>query len=167
MPKLVQGDKLPQITFNLIDGGSLTLPGEMPTRYVALLFYRGSWSPYCRRQLASYEAKKDELTELEVTVIAATSDDRDTTVEVSDELELTMPIGYGVTEAQIPGFDAWYGNNKHGHFIQPMEFLISRGGTVYASMYASGPIGRMAVKEAINGVHYRINRRMALSKQTK
>jgi len=48
-----------------------------------------------------------------------------------------------------------------------MEFLISRGGTVYASMYASGPIGRMAVKEAINGVHYRINRRMALSKQTK
>ena len=167
MSKLVQGDKLPQITFNLIDGGSLTLPDEMPTRYVALLFYRGSWSPYCRRQLASYEVNKDELTKLEVTVITATSDDRDTTVEMAVECGLTMPTAYGVTEDQIAGFDAGYGNNEHGHFIQPMEFLISRGGTVFASMYASGPIDRMAVKESINGVNHRINRRMMLSKQNK
>ena len=41
--KLVQGDKLPQITFNLIDGGTMTLPDEMPGRYLALLFYRGNW----------------------------------------------------------------------------------------------------------------------------
>jgi hypothetical protein len=43
MTKLIQGDKLPDITFNLIDDGTLTLPGEMPGRYVALLFYRGNW----------------------------------------------------------------------------------------------------------------------------
>ncbi len=43
MTKLVQGDKLPAITFDLIDGGTLTLPDEMPGRYVALLFYRGNW----------------------------------------------------------------------------------------------------------------------------
>jgi peroxiredoxin len=43
LAKLTQGDKLPQIKFNLIDGSSVTLPDEMPTRYVALLFYRGSW----------------------------------------------------------------------------------------------------------------------------
>ncbi len=86
---------------------------------------------------------------------------------MAGEWGLTMPIAYGVTEAQVTGFDAWHGDNEHGHFIQPMEFLISRGGTVYASMYASGPIGRMAVEEAINGVNYRINRRMTLSRQNK
>lgn len=41
--KLVQGDKLPRITFDLIDGGTITLPDEMPGRYLALLFYRGNW----------------------------------------------------------------------------------------------------------------------------
>ena len=86
---------------------------------------------------------------------------------MAGELGLTMPIAYGVTEPQVTRFDAWHGNNEHGDFIQPMEFLISRGGTVYASMYASGPIGRMAVNEAINGVNYRINRRMMLSRQNK
>ena len=43
MTKLVQGDKIPQITFDLIDGRSITLPDEFPSRYLALLFYRGNW----------------------------------------------------------------------------------------------------------------------------
>ncbi len=41
--KLIQGDKLPAITLNLLDGRSVTLPGDLPGRYLALLFYRGNW----------------------------------------------------------------------------------------------------------------------------
>ena len=44
MPKkLVQGDKLPRISLDLIDGRTMTLPDEAPGRYLALLFYRGNW----------------------------------------------------------------------------------------------------------------------------
>ena len=41
--KLQQGDRFPQFTFNLVDGGTLTLPDNAPSRYTALLFYRGHW----------------------------------------------------------------------------------------------------------------------------
>ena len=41
--KLQQGDRFPNLNLNLIDGGSLELPREIPNRYVALLFYRGKW----------------------------------------------------------------------------------------------------------------------------
>ena len=41
--KLQQGDKFPSITLNLINGNTLTLPDEMPTRYAVILFYRGYW----------------------------------------------------------------------------------------------------------------------------
>ena len=41
--KLIQGDKLPDITFKLVDGGTLALPAELPNRYLTLLFYRGHW----------------------------------------------------------------------------------------------------------------------------
>ena len=41
--KLVQGDKLPRLKLNLIDGGTMVLPDDMPGRYLALLFYRGDW----------------------------------------------------------------------------------------------------------------------------
>ena len=41
--KLIQGDKLPDILLNLIDGRSLDLPRDMSGRYLVLLFYRGNW----------------------------------------------------------------------------------------------------------------------------
>ena len=41
--KLQQGDRLPELTLNLIDGQTLVLPEAMSSRYLALLFYRGVW----------------------------------------------------------------------------------------------------------------------------
>ena len=41
--KLQQGDRIPSIVLNLLDGGTLTLPDDAPSRYTALLFYRGHW----------------------------------------------------------------------------------------------------------------------------
>jgi len=43
MSKLQQGDKLPSVTLNLIGDDTLTLPEQMPSRYLALLFYRAHW----------------------------------------------------------------------------------------------------------------------------
>ena len=41
--KLQQGDRFPSLTLKLVQGGTMRLPDEMPTRYVAVLFYRGHW----------------------------------------------------------------------------------------------------------------------------
>ena len=41
--KLQQGDCLPNVTLQLVDGGTINLPDDAPTRYTALLFYRGHW----------------------------------------------------------------------------------------------------------------------------
>ena len=41
--KLQQGDRFPALTLKLVQGGTMRLPDEMPTRYAAILFYRGHW----------------------------------------------------------------------------------------------------------------------------
>ena len=41
--KLQQGDRFPSIKLKLVSGGTVTIPDDMSSRYVALLFYRGSW----------------------------------------------------------------------------------------------------------------------------
>ena len=43
MDKLQQGDKFPAVTLNLLDGGTIEIPTDAPTRYTVLLFYRGHW----------------------------------------------------------------------------------------------------------------------------
>ncbi|MDP6496337.1 MAG: hypothetical protein QGI76_07535 [Dehalococcoidia bacterium] len=41
--KLQQGEGLPRVTLQMLDGGTVTLPDDAPTRYTALLYYRGHW----------------------------------------------------------------------------------------------------------------------------
>ena len=40
---LQQGGRFPRLELNLLDGGTLALPAHAPSRYTALLFYRGHW----------------------------------------------------------------------------------------------------------------------------
>lgn len=158
--KLMQGDKLPPITLKLIDGRTLSLPDELPGRYLALLFYRGTWCPYCRRQLTSYQEHIDELERLGVTVVAASVDPIEPVKEMVEALGLTYRVSYGVTDEDVEEFDPWFADDNHGHYIQPMELLVLRGGTLFGAMYASGPIGRMAVDEVLNSVRGRERRHL-------
>jgi peroxiredoxin len=41
--KLRAGDKLPPITLDLADGGTVTLPNDLETDFAVVLFYRGHW----------------------------------------------------------------------------------------------------------------------------
>jgi hypothetical protein len=41
--KLQQGDRFPSLTLKFADGTTIRRPDEMPTRYAAVLFYRGHW----------------------------------------------------------------------------------------------------------------------------
>ena len=41
--KLQQGDRFPQFTLKLLSGGTISIPDGAPSRYTALLFYRGHW----------------------------------------------------------------------------------------------------------------------------
>lgn len=110
--------------------------------------------------MASYEEKKDELEALGATVIGASMEDRESTLKMAEENGLTMPIAYGITDEQVAEFDPWFGDDHHGHYLQPMEFLLTRGGNVFGSMYATGPIGRMLVEEVIVSITGRERRRL-------
>ena len=41
--KLRQGDRFPSVVLKLATGGSVRIPEEMPSRYAAVLYYRGHW----------------------------------------------------------------------------------------------------------------------------
>ena len=41
--KLGIGDSFPDMTINLVGGGTLDLPGGLDTKYKVILFYRGHW----------------------------------------------------------------------------------------------------------------------------
>ena len=99
------------------------------------------------------------MEELGVSVIGATVEDRETAALMVQAEGLTFPIAYGVTEESVASLAPWWTHDdRHGRYLQPMEFLLGRG-VVLGSMYASGPVGRMAVEEALVMIRSRENRR--------
>ena len=69
-----------------------------------------------------------------------------------------FPIAYGVTREEAEKLGAWWSEDRGG-FVQPTEFLLSRGGVVFGSLYASGPVGRMSADEALYAIRSRERRR--------
>ena len=108
--------------------------------------------------MAAYQKSLDALGELGVTVIAAAVDDRETAAGMAQEEGLTFPVACGVTQQSVASLAPWWTeDNRHGRYLQPMEFLVRRN-TVLGSMYASGPIGRMDVEQALAFIRSRERR---------
>ena len=107
--------------------------------------------------MAEWEASKSQLSELGVTVVAASVDHLDHAKEMAGK-GLSYPVGYGVTKEEAGALGAWWSDDRGG-FIQPAEFLLGRGGVVLGAMYASGPVGRMSVEEATHLITGRETRR--------
>ena len=107
--------------------------------------------------MAAYEAAKAELDALDVTVIAVSVDDEEQAREVKGR-GLSFTVAYGATKADADAIGAWWSEDRGG-YVQPAEFLLSRGGVVAGSMYASGPVGRMGADEVIRFIQFRENRR--------
>ena len=101
----------------------------------------------------------DELQQLGVSVLGGTVEDRETAAGMAEELGLSFPIAYGVTPDSVESLAPWWTKDeRHGRYLQPMEFLLRRG-VVLGSMYASGPIGRMDVEEATAFIRNRERRK--------
>jgi peroxiredoxin len=101
------------------------------------------------RQLAAWEQKKPDLDRLGCRIYAVSAD-QITHAKSTLNSGITFDIGYGCTKADAETIGAWWGNHPpDGQHIEPTEFLIGRGGIILGSMYASGPVGRMSVEEAI------------------
>lgn len=64
MTLLHPGDKFPALTVALPGGDTLQLPDAARGHYGVVLFYRGSWCPYCNAQLSAFQQARERLTEM-------------------------------------------------------------------------------------------------------
>ena len=148
--KLDIGDRFPSMTLSLVGGGTVNLPGLSDAKYQMVLFYRGHWWPFCRRQLVGFKSENTALETLGVKVFAASIDPEDKAKEVSDEV--TYPVGYGVTYEQAPLLGSWWEDRRK--IIQPSEFLLDANGFVLLSSYSAGPLGRVDATDVVRLVKF-------------
>jgi peroxiredoxin len=110
--------------------------------------------------LAAWEENKQELDELGATIYAVSADTLEETMN-SDSRNVSFNLAYGATRGDCDAIGAWWSApGDVRNYIQSSEFIISKGGIVLGSMYASGPIGRFSPQEATRLIQSREKRRL-------
>lgn len=85
-------DILPDFRLVNAEGEALLLSDQLAKGPVVITFYRGSWCPYCVKQLDSIEESVVEINELGATVLAISPETPDHAVDLREQLGLSYQL---------------------------------------------------------------------------
>jgi peroxiredoxin len=90
--KLVAGNKAPDFSLSNAIGETVTLSEILKTDKVVLVFYRGSWCPYCNLQLSTYQQVLPEIKSLGGRLIAISPQTPDESLNIKEKNELEFEV---------------------------------------------------------------------------
>jgi peroxiredoxin len=147
------GDTFPALPLALPGGSTVSTPDLLEGHYGVVLFFRGSWCPYCNAQLRAFERAQDTLDELGVKVLALSVDDEETTRALVDKLKLTLPVGHSADARAIADVTGAFVNSDP-EYLQSTGFVLDPQGRVVVAVYSSGAIGRLVPEDVVGLVRY-------------
>jgi len=134
-------------------GDTLTLPDALAGGFGVVLFYRGSWCPYCNAQLRAFQRASDKLAEVGAKVVALSVDDQATTAELIDKHGLTFQVGHSADARAVAEVTGAFVNDDPT-FLQSTGFVLDPNGRVVISVYSSGAIGRLVPDDVVGLIRY-------------
>jgi peroxiredoxin len=153
MPLLNPGDPFPSLTVTPVDADPLELPDALAGRFGVVLFYRGSWCPYCNAQLRAFQRAAETLNDLDVSVVALSVDDEATSRELVAKHALTFPVGHSADARAVAATTGAFVNQEPA-YLQSTGFVLDPHGHVLVSVYSSGAIGRLVPEDVAGMVRY-------------
>jgi peroxiredoxin len=154
MSRLQPGDRFPTLTIQPVGGASLDLPDALAGAYGVVLFYRGSWCPYCSTQLRAFQRAEKSLTEMGIKVVALSVDDEATTADLVAKHRLGFPVGHSADAHKVAEATGAF-VNEDPVFLQSTGFVLDPEGRVLVSVYSSGAIGRLVPEDVMGFVRSR------------
>jgi peroxiredoxin len=153
MPLLGPGATFPALSVTPPGGPSLTVPDALADDFGVVLFFRGSWCPYCNAQLRAFQRAAGSIAETGIKVVALSVDDEATTAELIARHGLTFPVGHSADAAAVAGLTGAF-VNPDPVFLQSTGFVLDPSGQVVVSVYSSGAIGRLVPEDVLGLVRY-------------
>jgi peroxiredoxin len=153
MSFLKNGDRFPAISAPKVGGETLSLPNDLSGSFGVVLFYRGSWCPYCNAQLSGFARAKDRLANVGAKVVALSVDDEATTRDLIAKHKISFPMGYGADARAIAAATGAY-LNEDPLYLQTTGFVLAPDGTVLNAVYSSSAIGRLVAEDVVGLVSY-------------
>jgi len=153
MNRLKNGDLFPDIDIDTIGAGRIALPAHLRGHYGVVLFYRGSWCPYCNAQLAAFVRAAEQLAQLDLRVVALSVDDEATSRTTAEKRRITFPLGYGADATALAELTGAY-VNAQPVYLQSTGFVLDPDGRVITAVYSSNAIGRLMPDDVVGFIKH-------------
>jgi peroxiredoxin len=106
-PRLI-GSHVPAVSMHTLDGMAAPLQDVVRDKPTIVVFYRGSWCPFCNLQLSQLNGIQDQLKALGYQIIAVTPDQPIDIKKTLDKNKLTYTIYSDSDFAAINAFGVGY-----------------------------------------------------------
>ena len=153
MTLLQNGSHFPHLEVSRVGGGVLRLPEDLAGAFGVVLFYRGSWCPYCNAQLSAFARAHDDLRAAGIGVSALSVDDEETSAALVAGRRLPFPVGHSADADAVAAATGAYVNDEP-HHLQSTGFVLDPGGHVVTAVYSSAAIGRLMPDDVLGLVRY-------------
>lgn len=155
---------VPQLTVDVVGGGTWTLNDPAPEQFTMLVFYRGLHCPICRRTLSDLNRRVAAFAERGVDVIALSTDTAERAGEAVRTWELDrLRVGYGLTPEACRRWGLYLSSSRGRTslgitepdvFNEPGLFLIRPDGTLYAASIQTMPFARPSFADVLGAIDY-------------
>lgn len=153
MTLLRPGDPFPELELTIPGGEAVRVHDVFDGAFGVMLFYRGSWCPYCNAQLRAFQRASLALADLNVRVAALSVDDEAVTAELVAKHALEYPVGFGADAHAVAESTGAF-VNPDPVYLQSTGFVLDPQGKVVVSVYSSGAIGRLVPEDVTGLVRY-------------
>jgi len=153
LSRLEKGEIFPDMAVHLVGGRTITLPRDLVGSYAVVLFYRGSWCPYCNAQLAAFSRARELFAAYGIAIVALSVDDEETNEALIARLHLNFLVGFGANAENIRAATGAY-VAEGSAYLQSTGFVLDRCGRILTAVYSSGAIGRLVPDDVAGLVKY-------------
>jgi peroxiredoxin len=153
MALLHNGAVFPTLKVDAVGGGTISLPDDLAGSYGVVLFYRGSWCPYCNAQLAAFGRAQNKLSGVNAKVVALSVDDEATATATVEKHRLGYSVGHSADADALATAVGGY-TNEDPKYLESTGFILAPDGTVVLAVYSSGAIGRLIPDDVIGMLQY-------------
>ncbi|MEW2424122.1 peroxiredoxin family protein [Streptomyces nigra] len=158
MGLLDTGADFPALKIGTVGGGTVDARGYLAGGFGVVLFYRGSWCPYCTAQLRTFQRAHDRFEQAGIKIVALSVDDEPTTKDLVERHKLTFPVCHSADAREIAEATGAFVHDDPV-YLQSTGFVLAPDGKVITSVYSSGAIGRL-VPEDVLGLVAHLKERM-------
>ena len=158
--KLAAGTPFPAITVPTLEGKEVELgkPCE-DADWKMVVVYRGKHCPLCTKFLNQLEHYWDRLCANKVALLAVSADSAAQLKEHLPKLEVSFPLAYGLTEAQMQQLGLYISMPRSAeetdhNFAEPGLFVVNQDGNLHVVDIANNPFVRPDLGQLVSGLEW-------------